>query len=213
MRHFCLALFVAAISAQPVPAQQVLVEAEGFAQHGGWSLDTQFIQIMGSPYLLAHGLGRPVADAIDDRGTPGSGHVPGLRAHQGLGRALECAGAPGRFQVLVNGKPLPRDVRHAGSRLVLAGRRHRGSRRTPGDAGPARPDGLRRPLRRDPVHRTRTARAAERVPGSGRVAPAAARPCRSADREERLRSGRGRAAATRAWARRSPRRGWAARWP
>ena len=26
-------------------------------------MDTQFIDIMGSPYLLAHGLGKPVADA------------------------------------------------------------------------------------------------------------------------------------------------------
>ena len=44
-------------------AAEILVEAESFASHGGWTLDTQFIEIMGSPYLLAHGLGRPVADA------------------------------------------------------------------------------------------------------------------------------------------------------
>lgn len=29
----------------------------------GWNLDTQFIQQMGSPYLIARGLGRPVDDA------------------------------------------------------------------------------------------------------------------------------------------------------
>jgi len=40
-----------------------LVEAESFQNRGGWVLDTQFITQMGSPYLLAHGLGRPVADA------------------------------------------------------------------------------------------------------------------------------------------------------
>ena len=39
-------------------AATVLVEAESFAEHGGWSLDTQFIREMGSPYLLAHGLGK-----------------------------------------------------------------------------------------------------------------------------------------------------------
>ena len=44
-------------------AQNVLVEAESFEDPGGWKLDTQFIEIMGSPYLLAHGLGRPVEDA------------------------------------------------------------------------------------------------------------------------------------------------------
>ena len=41
----------------------VLVEAESFDSVGGWKLDTQFIDNMGSPYLLAHGLGRPVGKA------------------------------------------------------------------------------------------------------------------------------------------------------
>ena len=44
-------------------ADQLFVEAENFASSGGWSLDTQFIDIMGSPYLIAHGLGQPVKDA------------------------------------------------------------------------------------------------------------------------------------------------------
>src|SRR4051794_38675828 len=38
-------------------ADQVLVEAESFADPGGWVLDTQFTHVMGSPYLLAHGMG------------------------------------------------------------------------------------------------------------------------------------------------------------
>jgi hypothetical protein len=41
----------------------ILIEAEDFQDFGGWSLDSQFEQQMGSPYLLAHGLGTPVADA------------------------------------------------------------------------------------------------------------------------------------------------------
>ena len=44
-------------------AQEVLVEAEGFADPGGWVLDQQSMDRMGSPYLLAHGLGVPVKDA------------------------------------------------------------------------------------------------------------------------------------------------------
>ena len=35
-----------------------------FDDFGGWALDTQFISNMGSSYLLAHGLGIPVADAV-----------------------------------------------------------------------------------------------------------------------------------------------------
>jgi hypothetical protein len=41
----------------------VLIEAEGFANTGGWVVDPQFMDLMGSPYLLAHGLGVPVNDA------------------------------------------------------------------------------------------------------------------------------------------------------
>ncbi|OQW71128.1 MAG: pyridine nucleotide-disulfide oxidoreductase [Proteobacteria bacterium ST_bin13] len=45
------------------PRSVILVEAEDFANYGGWMLDSQFELQMGSPFLLAHGLGRPVADA------------------------------------------------------------------------------------------------------------------------------------------------------
>lgn len=44
-------------------APGILIEAEDFDSYGGWVLDSQFETRMGSPYLLAHGLGRPVADA------------------------------------------------------------------------------------------------------------------------------------------------------
>ncbi len=44
-------------------ATGILVEAEEFDSCGGWVVDSQFEVQMGSPYLLAHGMGRPVADA------------------------------------------------------------------------------------------------------------------------------------------------------
>lgn len=42
---------------------EILCEAESFDYYGGWALDSQFEDTMGSPYLLAHGLGKPVEDA------------------------------------------------------------------------------------------------------------------------------------------------------
>ncbi|MBK8504715.1 MAG: FAD-dependent oxidoreductase [Saprospiraceae bacterium] len=49
----------------PLFAQdQILIEAESFEEKGGWLIDQQFFDIMGSSYLLAHGLGTPVGDAI-----------------------------------------------------------------------------------------------------------------------------------------------------
>lgn len=91
-------------------SKEFLVEAESFSQYGGWSLDTQFIRNMGSPYLIAHGLGRPVADAVTRVQLP----VPGeyrvyVRTKDWVAR-WKAPGTPGRFQVVVDGKPLPNDV-------------------------------------------------------------------------------------------------------
>jgi len=87
-------------------ADRLLVEAESFQLHGGWSLDTQFIDLMGSPYLLAHGLGQPVKDATTTATFPATGkyqvwvRTKDWVAHWG------APGAPGKFQVLVAGQPL-----------------------------------------------------------------------------------------------------------
>ena len=49
-----------------VSAAPLLVEAESFAEKGGWVVDQQFMDRMGSSYLLAHGAGTPVAPARTD---------------------------------------------------------------------------------------------------------------------------------------------------
>jgi hypothetical protein len=87
-------------------AQQLLVEAESFDDLGGWSLDTQFIREMGSPYLLAHGLGRPVKDATTTVEFPETGeyHVF-VRTKDWVAR-WQAPGQPGKFQLLVDGQPL-----------------------------------------------------------------------------------------------------------
>ena len=58
MKICCCSLFAFLLLASPGVAQSLFVEAESFDEPGGWKLDTQFIDTMGSPYLLAH-LGRP----------------------------------------------------------------------------------------------------------------------------------------------------------
>jgi hypothetical protein len=87
-------------------SRTLLVEAESFQQHGGWSLDTQFIRQMGSPYMLAHGLGKPVSDAVTQVqvADPGKYYVF-VRTKDWVAR-WNAPGQPGRFQVLVNGEPL-----------------------------------------------------------------------------------------------------------
>ena len=96
----------AACAAEAGGGPAVLVEAEGFADHGGWVVDPQFMDQMGSPYLLAHGLGRPVADASTEVGIPTAGvWRVWVRTMDWVAR-WKASGAPGRFEVLVNGRPL-----------------------------------------------------------------------------------------------------------
>ncbi|WP_040771425.1 FAD-dependent oxidoreductase [Novipirellula maiorica] len=87
-------------------AQQVLVEAESFAEHGGWKLDTQFIDSMGSPYLLAHGLGRPVDDASTKVTFPETGEYRVFVRTKDWVARWEASDAPGKFQIVINDKPL-----------------------------------------------------------------------------------------------------------
>jgi hypothetical protein len=85
---------------------QVLIEAEGFSNYGGWSLDTQFAQIMGSSYLLAHGLGTPVKDATTPVKFPETGKYRVLVRTKDWVAHWKAPGQPGRFQLVINGKPL-----------------------------------------------------------------------------------------------------------
>ncbi|MEY2881954.1 MAG: hypothetical protein RLZZ15_4334 [Verrucomicrobiota bacterium] len=87
-------------------ADRLLVEAESFSARGGWSLDTQFIEIMGSPYLLAHGLGQPVADATTTAKFPAAGKYRVWVRTKDWVAHWNAAGAPGKFQLVVNGAPL-----------------------------------------------------------------------------------------------------------
>ncbi len=94
----------------------LFLEAEAFEDYGGWVLDTQFAGVTGSPYLLAHGLGRPVRDA--------STVVSFARAgpYRLWVRTLDWTarwngpGGPGRFRVLVDGEPAPRTFGDEGAR-------------------------------------------------------------------------------------------------
>ncbi|WKT54463.1 hypothetical protein QSH57_005068 [Fusarium oxysporum f. sp. vasinfectum] len=86
-------------------SNSVLVETESFANFGGWVLDSQFDLEMGSPYLMAHGNGRPVQDATTAACIPNAGKyhvwvcakdwVPGHH--------------PGRFSLNINGTTLDKE--------------------------------------------------------------------------------------------------------
>jgi len=50
-----------------------LLETESFKNKGGWQVDQQYIDIMGSSYLLAHGMGVPVKNASTTFALPDKG--------------------------------------------------------------------------------------------------------------------------------------------
>tara|TARA_R110002096_G_scaffold21440_7_gene69519 strand:+ start:3731 stop:6043 length:2313 start_codon:yes stop_codon:yes gene_type:complete len=87
-------------------AEEVLVEAESLQSHGGWKLDTQFIEIMGSPYLLAHGLGQPVGDAVGTVSVSEGGTYHVWVRTKDWTRHWDAKESPGRFKLSVAGKTL-----------------------------------------------------------------------------------------------------------
>jgi len=94
----CLAL--------PAPAGTVLLEAEAFQERGGWVVDQQFMDQMGSPFLLAHGLGVPVKDATTAVELPAAGtYRVWVRTRDWVWMS-KAPGTAGRFEVLVDGKAL-----------------------------------------------------------------------------------------------------------
>ena len=77
------------------------IDAEDFANYGGWRFETQFVYNMGSPYLLAGGTGTPVADATTTIDVPKAGtYRLWVRA-----KNWYPPHSPGRFQVLVGDRP------------------------------------------------------------------------------------------------------------
>ncbi|MBT7066236.1 MAG: hypothetical protein HN919_08040, partial [Verrucomicrobia bacterium] len=87
-----------------IEADGILIEAESFEDFGGWILDTQFIYSMGSAYLNAHGLGKPVAPAKTTVTLPATGHWHvWVRAKNWVPGDWE---APGQFRLSVNGQEL-----------------------------------------------------------------------------------------------------------
>jgi len=99
-RALLLLILLNVIQLPPLSAESLLVEAENFENKGGWVVDAQFIDQIGSPYLLAHGLGKPVANAK----TSVKVHNEGLyqiwvRTKNWVPGNWE---APGRFQLIIN---------------------------------------------------------------------------------------------------------------
>lgn len=102
----------AAIFALFAAVADVTVSPQSF-DAGGWGLETSFTDVTGSPYLIAHGMGRPVPDATAEVEFPSAGewHVF-VRSKNWLPadskHPADAKDYPGRFRLIVDGKELPK---------------------------------------------------------------------------------------------------------
>ncbi|GLU55939.1 pyridine nucleotide-disulfide oxidoreductase [Dyadobacter frigoris] len=90
----------------------VFVETESFEDKGGWVIDQQSFVVMGSSYLMAHGMGRAVKDASTTIKFTKKG-----KYHIWV-RTKDWAPfpkGPGKFQVSIDGNPLKQVFGESGS--------------------------------------------------------------------------------------------------
>lgn len=111
-----------ALAACAAHAETISIECEAFEDWGGWVNDTQFMDQMGSPYLLAHGLGKPVADAKTSfEVKEGGAYTVWARTRNWTANWGELAA--GLFNLVIDGRALgaPLGTGESGWRFVNVG--------------------------------------------------------------------------------------------
>lgn len=105
MYRFLFLLFCfAAVWVGNANAVNVYLETETFRVKGGWVIDQQFMDRMGSPYLMAHGMGVPVEDAVTELTIPEKGvYYVYVRTFNWTSPWFSGKG-PGKFSLYVDGK-------------------------------------------------------------------------------------------------------------
>lgn len=98
-----------------VKAANLFVEAEGFSDKGGWKVDQQFMDLMGSPYLLAHGMGVPVDDASSEVTFPEKGEYYVYVRTYNWTSPWKRGEGPGKFSLSVGGKKMTSPLGAEGS--------------------------------------------------------------------------------------------------
>jgi len=87
-------------------SQELFVEAESFKHKGGWVVDQQFMDMMGSPYLMAHGMGEAVDDAYTDVEFPEPGTYHAYVRTYNWTSPWSDHDGPGKFALYVGNKKL-----------------------------------------------------------------------------------------------------------
>jgi len=90
--------------------KEIFLECESFDNKGGWVIDPQFVEQMGSPYLMAHGMGEAVENAATSIDVPSSG------SYHVWARTTDWApgdwSPPGEFNIWFGEEKLPKSMGH-----------------------------------------------------------------------------------------------------
>ncbi|MCI7707176.1 MAG: FAD-dependent oxidoreductase [Parabacteroides sp.] len=107
MRTLFISLLLSGLSSMTmINSANLFIEAESFAKKGGWVVDQQFMDLMGSSYLMAHGMGEPVEDAQTEVTFPEKGtYYVYVRTYNWTSPWKDGEG-PGKFSLYVGNKKL-----------------------------------------------------------------------------------------------------------
>ena len=106
MKHTILITFLFCTFLLSAQKNSVLIEAESFSEKGGWVVDQQFMDLMGSAYLMAHGMGVPVADAKATISVPSTGEYKVFVRTFNWTSPWYKGEGPGEFNLLINSNPV-----------------------------------------------------------------------------------------------------------
>lgn len=86
---------------------EIWIEAESLKNKGGWVVDSGSMEMIRSAYLMAHGMGVPVADAYDNIEIACDGDYSVWALTRDWTATWNVSDPAGKFEILIDGKPLP----------------------------------------------------------------------------------------------------------
>ena len=86
---------------------EIFIEAESFKDLGGWVVDQQSMETIHSSYIMAHGMGVPVKDAITDFYADEAGEYNVWALTRDWTAVWGVENSAGKFKISINGEELP----------------------------------------------------------------------------------------------------------
>ena len=108
MKKLLFLLLIGSLGAFAQKNHTLFIEAESFTDKGGWVVDQQFMDVMGSSFLMAHGMGIPVKDASTRVVFPQKGTYKVYVRTRNWSAQWSDNEAAGRFRLALNDVPLPK---------------------------------------------------------------------------------------------------------